>query len=392
MDEQNSTQSSAAVETVAAEPTAAETKPVKQRTTYLREAVGFDAGQPDGATYTVPVTLIRAGWSANNRHYSRDVLAKAAPVFEGVKAYADHPGKEDEKNRPERSVKDIVGYYTDVKVADDGALRANLHIVGEAQKWLYPLVHETVAHNPNLIGLSINALGKTTMGERDGRKGVIVEDIVKGNSTDIVTTPAAGGTFERLTASADEFTADLLAALDYDEWRESRPDFIQRLREELKTLRQDEALKAAIAKQDELTEQVKAEQERNKELEEAKRAIEAQLSDMRAEMTRREKAAFADKLLAEAKLPVGAWQTSLRDGLMRESNTGNWGALASAERAKYLEAAASQPVQPHVTLRPARPELVEGNAVAEALGVSILPLPGENAQQFAIRKAQLLRG
>ena len=365
-------------------------EPRKTRTTYLREGAVFEAVQ-DGAQYTVPVTLIRPGWSANGRHYGQDVLKKAATVFEGVKAYADHPGKEDEKNRPERSVKDIVGYYTDVNVTSDGALKANLHVVGEAQKWLWPLIQETVTAKQDLIGLSINALGKTSMGERDGQRGVIVEDIVKGNSTDIVTTPAAGGAFERLQASDDGFTADLLAAMDYDEWRGARPDFIQRLREEVKTQRQDEVVKGLQAQIEAATAATQDRDARITTLEEAKRALESQLSDMRTEMVRRDRATYADKLLAESKLP-SAWQASMRAQLLSEADSGNWQSAIIGEREKYIAAVGNQPVKPVV--KPGNPAGagVYSNPLAEALGVSIIPLPGESPEQFAYRKSQILRG
>lgn len=364
-------------------------EPRKTRTTYLREGAMFEAVQ-DGAQYVVPVTLITPGWSKNGRHYGPDVLSKAAKVFEGVKAYADHPGKEDEKNRPERSVKDIVGYYTGVNVTNDGALKADLHVVGEARQWLWPLIQETVTAKQDLIGLSINALGKTSMGERDGKRGVIVEDIVKGNSTDIVTTPAAGGAFERLQASDDGFTADLLAAMDYDEWRTARPEFVERLAVRFKTARLDESVRQASAQVEGLTAQVSERDARIATLEEAKRALEAQLSDMRAEMARRDKAAYADQLIAESKLPSGSWHANTRAALLRESETGQWPSIVANQRQMYADAARSAPVQPPVRGVPVKPSYT--NALTEALGVSVLPLPNETPEQYALRKAQLMNG
>src|SRR5258708_4388977 len=88
---------------------------LKLRTMYLSEAAVLEGGAIDEANYTVPVVLIKPGWSANSRYYSRDMLARAVPAFEGAKAFADHPGNAEQKDRPERSVKDITGYYTNVK-------------------------------------------------------------------------------------------------------------------------------------------------------------------------------------------------------------------------------------------------------------------------------------
>jgi hypothetical protein len=356
----------------------------KTRTTYLAEQVVFGEAA-NAQNFTVPVTLIRAGWSQNARHYSREVLARAVDKFEGVKAYADHPSKDEEKNRPERSVRDIAGYYTNVKQADDGALKADLHVIGAARDWLWPLIQETHV-KPDLIGVSINALGKTSQGEIEGKRGLIVEDIVKGNSTDIVTTPAAGGKFERLTASHDGFTNDLLAAMDYDEWRDARPDFIQRLREEVKTLRQDEAMRASVAKQTALHESLTQAQEKIKALEEAQRAQEKAFADSQAQAAQRAKDFYADKLIAESKLPTH-WLSAMRPQLMRETDTAQWPNIIEGERAKYLSIA-----RPHVVGVGAQGGgLMNATPVSEALGVSLVPAPFESPDQFAARKAEYMK-
>lgn len=137
---------------------------------------------------TYRVVLVRPGWSENGRYYSQRVLAQALALFEGAKAYADHPSQQELRDRPERSVRDIIGYYGNVKQEPDGRLTATLHLV-ETAGWLRPLIEA------GLVGLSINALGHTRLGEAEGRRGQLVESIAKVTSVDVVTQAAAGGGF-----------------------------------------------------------------------------------------------------------------------------------------------------------------------------------------------------
>jgi len=141
----------------------------KTRTAAFAELISLSEAELDAEKHAARVTLISPGWSKNNRYYSRDVLTDAAHVFEGVKAYADHPSKSEIKDRPERSVRDLVGYYENVKVEKDGRLTADFKIRGAAQEWLWPLIATAVTEKPDLIGTSINALGKARPGEAEGR-------------------------------------------------------------------------------------------------------------------------------------------------------------------------------------------------------------------------------
>src|SRR5579884_2356845 len=65
-------------------------------------------GQLANGGHVVEVTLIKAGTSSNGNHYSDDLLRHSAALFEGTRAFADHSGPLDRK---ERSVRDLVGHY-----------------------------------------------------------------------------------------------------------------------------------------------------------------------------------------------------------------------------------------------------------------------------------------
>jgi cation transport regulator len=63
------------------------------------------------------IVVIKPGLnSSKERYYPPEVLARDYAVFEGVKMYADHPTDDEEKQRPERSIKDWVATLKNVHV------------------------------------------------------------------------------------------------------------------------------------------------------------------------------------------------------------------------------------------------------------------------------------
>jgi len=168
----------------------------------LREAV------MDRERRAVEVVCIRAGLSKNGNYYTPAVVRAMAPLFEGARAFADHPAPGE---RPERSIRDIVGYYKDPRVDDEGTLRATLKVARGAE-WLWDLVREAVEEGqPDLIGLSIDADARVAPGRVEGRAARVVEAITRLNSCDVVTRASAGGRLERI------LQADSGASLRYQD-------------------------------------------------------------------------------------------------------------------------------------------------------------------------------
>lgn len=240
------------------------------RATYFAEVASLlESTLEDEQFVAHGVTLIRPGFSKNTdksgrpRYYPPDMLKRDAAKFEGVRSYANHPRKSDEKDLPERDVRDITGYFENVKASEDGTLKADYRVVGSARQWLWPLIKET-AHKPDLVELSINALGETSIGKPEGKDAVVIEAIVKGNSVDNVTTGAAGGSFAGalLASDPDQWTADLLSAVPFEQWRESHTDYVDRLKAEWKTVRETEALKESQATTEAIRVELKALQEK----------------------------------------------------------------------------------------------------------------------------------
>lgn len=226
------------------------------KTTVLIEQLDLLEATLDRENRTVRQRLIKAGMSLNKRDYSESVLQKSAPLFEGIKTYANHPSLEERKSRPERSTRDITGWISDV-VYENGVIYGTRHFTRtQAGNDSWALVEDIVSGKApsSLLGASINAVGKSRIDNRNGSNVVIVESIDAVNSVDDVTTPAAGGGFELMASAGDDVTAMLLKNLSYEEWFESRPEFVKRVHGELKTVRQDDAVKAAKAEANQLTE------------------------------------------------------------------------------------------------------------------------------------------
>lgn len=191
------------------------------------ERVAPDAEIHTGAS-KFRVALIQEGLG-NLRdafYYTRQALESAVPAFEGKKCYADHPSRTDEVDRPERSIRDIVGHFEDVHIEEnaDGSamLCADLVMVpDEPFEWARSLVRHAIIYSKSypdkeFVGLSINAAGDAEPMEAasfirsgmipNGAKTKILGAIEQGLtqvrvvsaihdavSTDLVTEPGAKG-------------------------------------------------------------------------------------------------------------------------------------------------------------------------------------------------------
>lgn len=117
--------------------------------------------------------------------YTKEALESGVTLFEGKKLFADHPSKIEDASRPERSVRDIIGHYENLRVVEDKAdgrnrLVADLMMLPDDPfKWARSLVVHAAEYNKkyptsDFVGLSINASG-------DAEK-MSIEDFLKGSS------------------------------------------------------------------------------------------------------------------------------------------------------------------------------------------------------------------
>jgi hypothetical protein len=170
---------------------------------------------PQTRTAQVIILEVGRGNSRDKHYYGADTIALAAKdkVFDGSQAYADHPGLDEDINRPERSVRDLVGYYfntREVEVTNSAgalvpALAASMKIQ-EGADWAIGLIREAIDFNtryPNktYVGISINADGDVSPAIVDGEQVNYVHRITEAFSADMVTKPARGGKFLALVES-----------------------------------------------------------------------------------------------------------------------------------------------------------------------------------------------
>lgn len=133
--------------------------------------------------------IVVEGESGNGNIYTPQSLQSGMEVFKGKPIYADHPKRSEETDRPERSIRDLVGRIIETYLGTDKAGRPALRFKGklsESADWLRTLIREQIAGD-----MSINAVGK---GHEDPATAkFVVEGFANAISLDFVTNAAAGG-------------------------------------------------------------------------------------------------------------------------------------------------------------------------------------------------------
>ena len=169
----------------------------------------FREATVDAEKRTARVVLINEGLGnlRDKNYYTQEALESAAPIFDGTQCFLDHPSKSEEQDRPERSVRDLCGYFfePEVKAAKDGkvAVFANLRFrEGQAGDEAIALVKDAIdyqtrfpAKEQTFCGLSINADGDSHPDTIDGEDVNMVDKFTSAFSIDVVTKPARGGKF-----------------------------------------------------------------------------------------------------------------------------------------------------------------------------------------------------
>lgn len=176
--------------------------------TNLIEAAAIDSQQLTGAVWRIKV--IEGDKQGSSAYYPKEALQEGAHLFaKGTKIYMDHPGLDEQTNRPVRSVRDIAGILESDAEFDGKDLYANARIMAKYRDELKELAEA------GAIGMSIRASGE--LSESAGRKTLTKFTGV--TSVDVVTAPGAGGGFIKLLESEnpepkDQKVATLEEALD----------------------------------------------------------------------------------------------------------------------------------------------------------------------------------
>lgn len=204
-------------------------KPATNLTTFTTFCE-VSSSKSDDACDVVIITE-GAGNKTDRNMYPREALRRSAHVFEGVKCFLDHPSSSDERERPERSVREVCGWFSNCRYAEvngKGAIVGKLNFTeNRAGQDAKDLVKSAVRYQrqyPNsdkvLVGFSINAQGPSRQTDIDGQPWNQVEAIDSAMSADLVTFPARGGRVlsmreaEARKAASIRWRRDFAAALE----------------------------------------------------------------------------------------------------------------------------------------------------------------------------------
>lgn len=129
-----------------------------------------------------------------------------AKLYNGAQCFIDHDGFMDMENRPERSVRDLLGYWSNVRAEND-ALKGTLNIIpSEANEVFRDQIAASIDYrkqfpDKNLSGFSVVQTGDWEPFDFQGDTWKKVKKTNSVKSCDYVTLPARGGQAE---APADQ--------------------------------------------------------------------------------------------------------------------------------------------------------------------------------------------
>lgn len=166
----------------------------RQTLTEARQVA--EATPVEGSPGRFLVQLITPGWGASG-YYSDEVLETAATgrIFPaGLHMYLDHPTVTEHYDRPERSLRDLSAVLTEDARWTGDALVAEAAVFGPHR--------DALTEMREAIGVSIRAVAETEHGEAEGRRGVLITELVEAISADFVTHAGRGGRIVEILESA----------------------------------------------------------------------------------------------------------------------------------------------------------------------------------------------
>ena len=320
------------------------------------------------ANGTIPIKIIDPGWGSSG-YYSREVLQQAANArvyAAGLQMYWNHPSKTDEKERPERDLRDLAGVLTeDARWDEQGPKGPGLY----SRAKIFSAYRDAVAEMGPYIGLSHYVWGESKQGEAEGKKGEIITRIVAARSVDFVTVPGRGGAIaeafraarppvptDEQKAAGEYSMGESTPKLTLESLRKEHPEIVEALRTEIEN---SAAMKEAQAQQEKklaetqkALEEAKAENARLKEallLVEARTFVEAKVKAStlpEISKTRVAEALAKDPVVKDGKIDETAYAAKIEAAIKSEAEylaklgagrVEGMGAGASGGQTKTLE-------------------------------------------------------
>ena len=232
----------------------------------------------DKKNLVIKDTVILGPISLNGRIYPATTQEKAKPLFEGAKAYLNHPKIGDIADA--RQVQDLIGEHKNIRTVGEKTV-SDLYLVDTplVREWVIPIAES----KPHLFGNSIVARGKMI---KDKSGKVVVEEILAVRSVDVVAEPATTkGLFESKNFAKMEDDMDL-KEITLEMLKEHRSDLIDTILASAKEKQEVEDLKKQLAN---LTTENKAK--------------DTKIAEFEIKEAKTQKFALISALVREAKLP-----------------------------------------------------------------------------------------
>jgi hypothetical protein len=171
--------------------------PVESEMLIETETIPIDEGAIKEVN--VPIKIIQPGWGSSG-YYSKKLLENSASKYRaGTLMFWDHPTESEEKERPERSLRDVAGVLiSDGTFKEDGKAGPGIYALAKP----FPEFRTNIEAMGKYIGISHRARGLREQGEAEGKKGPVIKNITEVASVDFVTVPGAGGQVVSLFESA----------------------------------------------------------------------------------------------------------------------------------------------------------------------------------------------
>lgn len=189
-----------------------------------------------GADGIARVRMISPG-QGSTAYYTEEVLRNAGPAFKkrwdekkggyvGGLVFIDHPGKSERKDRPERSLRDLIGPIVGTpRYEANGKAGPGLYGDVRVASYWRPLVEE----QGDTMGVSIRASGKVSEAQIDGKRTLVAEKFNPGAEFDFVTRSGRGGRaamplFEAAQTAAEGKIQDWMEHTEFTEMDSGRSE------------------------------------------------------------------------------------------------------------------------------------------------------------------------
>ena len=179
----------------------------------IKESVRILEALPDGPNgekiYKAVLITEGIGNMRQRNYYGPEAVESARKVYEGKRCYINHQSADEEENLPERDIRDLAGYYKNLKVEvieGKKACAGELHCdLSDSGRFLAEKIQSALQYQKDFpdrtqeyCGFSVNGDGDAEPREIDTEAGTLSVNYVnsfteESESCDLVTTPARGG-------------------------------------------------------------------------------------------------------------------------------------------------------------------------------------------------------